>query len=130
MKKIGFIVPFLVLSACATGPSGANLQGKIFCDNCAPLEKGAIVRVQLLDSAIADAPAQILSEQIIQGPQSFPIKYKMHYWDSQIKLPDFTGVFVTIRQDGKLIYWTDTNNAPFANGAKPKSFDVKLAKAN
>lgn len=130
MKKIGLFIPFLVLSACATGPSRANIQGKILCDNCAPLEKGAVVRVQLLDTAVADAPAHILSEQIIQGPQVFPIKYKMNFWQNQIKTPDFTGVFVTIRQDGKLIYWTDTNNAPFANGVKPKSFDVKLAKAN
>lgn len=120
----------LILSSCATGPKGDHLTGKIECEQCAPLQSGAVVRVQLLDTAIADAPAQILSEQIIQGPQSFPIKYKMHYWDSQIKLPDFTGVFVTIRQDGTLIYWTDTANAPFANGAKPTNFDVKLVKAN
>ncbi len=129
MKRTVLLIPFLALAACVTSPSGGNLSGNIVCENCAAIPSGAIVTVQLMDNAIADAPAKILSEQVLTGPLTFPFKYKIHYWDAQITMPYMTGVFVTVRHNGNLIYWTDTANAPFDNGAKPKTFDVKVVKA-
>lgn len=86
----------------------------------------SLITVQLVDISLADAPAEVISEQIItaagqQPPFAFELSYNPRTFD-----PTRTyAVQARIERDGQLLFINDTNYPVLTNGA-PSSVEMVL----
>jgi len=63
----------------------ANVSGTISYRERIALSQNAVVQVQIQDVSLADAPAEILGEQIIRNPGQVPIPFEVAYDASDIE---------------------------------------------
>ena len=89
------------------------------------LPEDAVVKVQVADVSLADAPARVIGEQIITSPGQVPISYQVTY-DPEVIDPRFDyAVQVRIEDGGgKLLFVNTTHNGVITRGNP--SLDVEV----
>ncbi len=81
------------------------------------LPPGATVTVRLQDVSRADAPAEVLAEQVIVPTTQVPIPFALTYDPARIDARHRYSVGVRIEVDGKLWFVSDTHNGVLTQGA-------------
>ena len=102
-------------------PSLITLIGTASLEGSAPLPADAVLEVQIIDTALADAPAPVLARwrRVPAGPGRGPFRFALGF--EEPSRPDRYGLAVRaeVRQAGRLLYLTDTRN-PLPAGARPQ----------
>ncbi len=112
------------------GPDGETprqplaVTGEVFYRERIAMPQGAVVKVQVADVSRADAPADVIGEQVIENPGNVPVKFSVPYDANKID-PRFTyAVSARIEVDGRLM-WISTTHIPVITNGKPTS-DVQV----
>jgi len=99
----------LFRDASAPSPGGATVSGMITNQEGAAIPEGATVTVQIQDTSLADAPAEVIGEQVITGSTEFPVPYQVAYDPSQIQdNHQYTMSARITGGDGSLLFINDT----------------------
>lgn len=84
------------------------------------MPQGAVVKVQVADVSKADAPADVIGEQVIENPGNVPVKFSVPYDAAKIQ-PQYTyAVSARIEVNGKL-EWISTTHIPVITNGAPTS---------
>lgn len=75
----------LFRDASAPSPGGATVSGVITNQEGVAIPEGATVSVQIQDTSLADALAEVIGQQVITGATGFPIPYEVSYDPGQIQ---------------------------------------------
>jgi putative lipoprotein len=107
IKPMSIIFGFAFFLVACSGQS--SVSGEITYKGNPEIPDGATVTVQIEDTSLADAPAEVIGEQIITDATEFPIPYEVSYDADQI-IDNHT---YTMRAriegaDGSLLYINDT----------------------
>jgi heat shock protein HslJ/uncharacterized lipoprotein YbaY len=99
----------LFRDASAPTSGGATVSGMITNQEGAPIAEGATVSVQIQDTSLADAPAEVIGEQVISDATGFPIAYEVAYDPGQIvENNQYTMSARITGNDGSLLFINDT----------------------
>jgi putative lipoprotein len=117
--------------ACAAGavppvptPTGAAMvTGNVTYRERIALPPGATVTVRLQDVSRADAPAEVLAEQVIVPTTQVPIPFALQYDPARIDARHRYSVGARIEVDGKLWFVSDTHNGVLTEGG-PSEVEV------
>lgn len=112
------------------GPNGETpgqplaVTGDVVYRERIAMPEGAVVKVQVADVSKADAPADVIGEQVIENPGNVPVKFAVPYDAAKIQ-PQFTyAVSARIEVNGKL-EWISTTRIPVITNGAPTS-DVQV----
>ena len=109
----------LGLSGCTLPEDTAahHVTGTVVYRERILLNPPAVVTVTLADTSLADAPAQIVDQQIIPDVTTSPIKFALLY-DPRVIDPSHTyTVSARIEVQGRLRFITDTQHRVITGGA-------------
>jgi putative lipoprotein len=121
-RAIAVVVVVAALAACTkevtVGSGGAAVVGIIFCEECLALPRDTEVRVMLEDVSRQDAPAVLVSEQVIyaEGRQS-PFDFVLPYDPKSIDERKTYAVRAEIRYGGALRLVSTTRHPVLTRGA-------------
>ena len=119
----GGIVLVLILLFLVRGPS---VSGTITYRERIPLSPGAVVKISLNDTSYADAPSELVAQQIITDPGQVPIDFRVPYPRGAIDTRNTYSVSVRIEEaDGRLAFINDTAYDVITHG-NPNRVDMVL----
>lgn len=99
----------LFRDASAPSPGEASVSGMITNQEGTTIPEGATVSVQIQDTSLADAPAEVIGEQVISDATGFPISYEVSYDPGQIQENlQYTMSARITDSDGSLLFINDT----------------------
>jgi putative lipoprotein len=114
MQKILFISGCLLLAsllaACQGSSQADSVTGTVTYLVRIALPEDAVVTVRLQDISLADAPAELIGEQVIETKgKQVPIPYEIEYDATQIKENNAYSISARIEDSsGKLLFISDT----------------------
>ena len=122
-----------VLMGCQSEPASQQTQvmqtitGTVGYRERIMLPADAVVTVRLQDVSLADAPAVLLAEQVIEtnGAQ-VPYAFELSYDENDIKPNHRYSVSARIEVHGKLRFITDTMNAVITDENHTKQLNLML----
>ena len=133
-----FVTLIGVLAACGSGmpddpvasgddaaSNNAQVTGTLMYRERMALPPGSVAEVWLLDTSLADAPAEEIAYQQIEDPGSPPIPFVLDYDRRKIREGMQYGVRATIRDGARLLFTSDTHYPVLTRGAGNKA-DVML----
>ena len=117
--------------ACSPGASSpaptpstrAVVTGSVTYRERVALPPGATVTVRLQDVSRADAPAEVLAEQVIVPTTQVPVPFALEYDPARIDARHRYSVGARIEVDGKPWFVSDTHNGVLTQG-EPTSVEV------
>jgi putative lipoprotein len=134
MKKIMFCLPLLVLgvivfSACGSDDSATGtVTGQVTYLVRIALAPGAVVKVQLIDTLLADTQAAIVAEtSIVTKGEQVPIDFEIIYDAQKINPNNIYSLSANIRDgDGKLVFVTDQPVFVITKGNPSEDVEITL----
>jgi putative lipoprotein len=124
------LLSLTVLTACASAPStpgpapgGGVVTGEVFWRERIMLPPTTKVIVRLQDVSLADAPAKVLAEQVIDGARVPPARFSLAYDPAQIAPGARISVSARVEVDGQLRFINDTH-IPVINGGPTEGVAV------
>ena len=123
------LLSLTVLAACASAPStpapapGGVVTGEVFWRERIMLPPTTKVIVRLQDVSLADAPAKVLAEQVIDGVRAPPARFSLAYDPAQITPSARISVSARVEVDGQLRFISDTH-IPVINGGPTEGVAV------
>jgi putative lipoprotein len=129
------LLSLTVLSACATPSSTPSaptmakpaatgaVTGAVFWRERIMLPPTTKVIVRLQDVSLADAPAKLIAEQVIDGVRVPPAKFSLAYDPATIAPNARISVSARVEVDGKLRFISDTH-IPVINGGPTEGVPV------
>ena len=124
-----FFLLVIVIAACAADDGGeACVTGDITYKQRIALPEDAVVNVQIQDTSLADAPAQVIGEQVIEtnGAQ-VPIPYSVSYDPSVIDERHTYTVSARITDsEGNLLWINDTAIPVITNGNPTEDVEIPV----
>lgn len=122
--SVGFLTLFSAAAGCSPGES--SVTGVVTYQQRIALPPDAIVIVQIQDVSLADAPAEVLGEQVIwpEGRQ-VPLPYQVKYNLGDIKKNHTYSMSARIENsDGKLLFISDTHTPVITGGFPTKDVEI------
>jgi putative lipoprotein len=123
----------LILNGCATsnvvpGTSGGaeapRVTGSVTYHERIALPPTALVKVRLVDVSRADAPSELLAEQVIAAAgRQVPIPFALAYDAATIDPAHTYAVQVRIEDAGRLLFISDTHH-PVITRDHPRHVDI------
>ncbi len=127
IRIVTLILSALILSACSqtpskveqatveiVAPSISTLTGKVWYREKFTLPQGAILKVQLADVALQDAPAQVISRKTIKLTQHAPFTFSLDYQESELAAYGDYVIQARIEHNGNLLFINSTRIAAFS----------------
>lgn len=108
------------------GATMAKVTGTVSYRERMALPPGAVLKVQLIDGSIADAPADVIAQETIPVTTQVPIPFSLSYDPKRIIPMHSYAVQARIEVDGKLWFINTTSNPVITNG-KPTTIDVRVS---
>jgi len=109
----------------AGGQAGASVSGTVTYRERIALAPDAVVSVQILDVSLADAPATVMGEQIIENPGQVPVPYDVAYDPNEIdERHTYAAAARIVDGSGKLLFITATQYPVITRGNPTE--DVQL----
>lgn len=108
------------------GPNGETpgqplaVTGDVLYRERIAMPPGAVVKVQVADVSKADAPADVIGEQLIDNPGNVPVKFSIPYDGGRIQPGNTYAVSARIEVNGKLM-WISTTHIPVITNGNPTS---------
>ena len=122
------LLSLTLLAACATAPTSstpatAAVTGAVVWRERIMLPPTTKVIVRLQDVSLADAPAKLIAEQVIDGARAPPAKFSLAYDPAQIAPNARISVSARVEVDGQLRFISDTH-IPVINGGPTEGVEV------
>lgn len=112
------------------GPNGETpgqplfVSGTVTYRERIAMPPNAVVKVQVADISKADAPAEVIGEQVIDNPGNVPVAFRVPYDASKIVDNNTYAVSARIDVDGKLM-WINTQRYTVITNGNPTS-DIEV----
>lgn len=135
IKKIYFImillVPVLFTSCGSSSSDKPTVTGTVTYQQRIALPPDAIVTVTIEDTSRADAPADVIGQQVIETKGSqVPIPFAVPYDSNKIEENHNYSLRATIKDgSGKLLYISDTNVPVITRGNANKDVEIIVVPA-
>ena len=128
-QKHGFAAVLLALAGvfaatpgavvAAEAPTGGKVTGVVSYEANDDLPPTAVLTVKLVDISRADAPAEVIAQQVIQSDGlQVPIAYEVDYDPTKIDPSHRYAIQARIDDQGTLLYTSDRNYPVLTQGAK------------
>lgn len=105
----------------------ACVSGAVTFSGNQALPEGAVARVQVNDTSLADVPAVTVGEQVISNPGTFPIPYKVCYDPAKIQAGRTYTMRARIEDSaGSLLYINDTAIPVITRGAPTDDVEIPV----
>ena len=125
-RAIGLLGALILMLAGGCGLGDAAVTGTVTYRERIALTPGARLIVQIRDTSYADAPAELIAEQVVSDPGQVPIKFKVPYDPDDIDSRNVYSVSARIEEsDGRLAFINDTAYDVITGGS-PKRVDMVL----
>ena len=119
-----FILLTVVVVACS---SQSNVSGEITFQGGSGIPDDATISVQIQDTSLADAPADVIGEQVIDDAGDFPVSYEVSYDPDQIvDNHTYTMSARITGSDGSLLYINDTSIPVITNGNPTEDVEIPV----
>jgi putative lipoprotein len=108
------------------GPDGETpgqplaVTGEVLYRERIAMPEGAVVTVRVSDVSRADAPADVIGEQVIETPGNVPVKFSVGYDPAKIQPGHTYAVSARIEVNGQLM-WINTTHIPVITNGNPTS---------
>lgn len=124
MLCLGMIM--VLSSAAGCSSSEQSVAGVVTYRQRIALPPEAVITVQIRDVSLADAPAQVLGEQVIQAEgKQVPIPYEVKYNPGEIKENHSYSMSVRIEDNaGQLLFISDTHTPVITGGSPTKDVEI------
>lgn len=106
--RVLIAVVLLVVTACDVNKP--EVSGDVIQLDDGTLPISAVISVELQDVSLADAPASVLANDIIDDGNQLPVFYFLEYDPDDIVDGNTYVISARIEADGQLLYVTDTAN--------------------
>jgi putative lipoprotein len=106
-------------------PGGSSVTGSVVLAGTATVPPDAVLRVQLEDVSVADAPSVTIAEQVIEGPRGPLVPFALAYDPADIDARHSYAVSARITRGDELLHVSTTHNAVLTRGASDR-VDVPL----
>lgn len=131
MKVIKHLVVILAISIIAVACSGqaepSTVSGMVTNADNAVIPEGATATILIEDVSLADAPAKVIGEQIIENPESFPFAYEVSYDSADIVENHTYSMRARITySDGTLLFINDTSIPVITNGNPTENVEIPV----
>ena len=114
-------------SSSALEDCAARVTGIVTYPQRIALPEDAVVTVQVEDTSLADAPANVIGEQIISTPEQVPVPYDVCYDPAKIDQRFSYSMRVRITDSkGKLLWINDTHTPVITNGNLGENVEVRV----
>ncbi|NVK44280.1 MAG: YbaY family lipoprotein [Oceanospirillaceae bacterium] len=116
------------LAGCSSGVrdgGSETLDGEVTYRERIMLPPGAQVRVRLEDVSRADAPAELIAEQLIEPKTQVPVPFSLLYYPAAIEPGHSYAVRAEIRSASDQLLWTTTERNSVLGDGQP-SDDLRL----
>jgi len=122
------LLGFAALSGCGKSSNKATVTGTATYLQRIALPPDAVMTTRIEDVSKADAPAELISEQVIQTQgKQVPIPFEVPYDPNQIQENHSYGMRVRIEDGaGKLLFTNDTNVPVITRGNPTSDIEVVL----
>lgn len=117
-----------VLVAMGAGGAGAAekvLKGHVTYRERMALPPGAIVKVELQDVSLADAPSVTIAETVIRPEGQVPMPYELRYDDAKIENGHSYALAARIEAEGRLLFISTTRHSVLTGGADMTDIPVE-----
>ncbi len=119
-----FILLAIVVAACS---SQSSVSGEITFQGGGGIPDDATVTVQIQDTSLADAPAEVIGEQVITDAGEFPVSYDVSYDPDQIvENHTYTMRARITASDDTLLYINDTSIPVITNGNPTEDVEIPV----
>jgi putative lipoprotein len=121
----------VALSSCGKSSNKATVSGTATYLQRIALPPDAVMTTRIEDVSKADAPAEVISEQVIQTQgKQVPIPFEVSYEANQIQENHSYSLRVRIEDGaGKLLFINDTNVPVITRGNPTSDIEVILVQA-
>jgi len=127
---IAFTITVYALLTLNRSGQTANLTGTVTYLQGSALPEDAVVTVQIQDVSRADAPAEIIGEQVLNSPGQPPIPFEIPYNPTQIKASRRYTVRAEIRDSaGALLFTTDSAIPVLSQGNPTENVEILVVPA-
>ena len=122
------LLGLVALSSCGKSSNKATVTGTATYLQRIALPPDAVMTTRIEDVSKADAPAEVIGEQVIQTQgKQVPIPFEVSYDASQIQENHSYGLRVRIEDGtGKLLFINDTNVPVITRGNPTSDIEVIL----
>ena len=126
MNRLKLLPLFILLAIVVAACSGqSSVSGEITFQGDSGIPDDATITVQIQDTSLADAPAEVIGEQVITDAGDFPVSYDVSYDPDQIvDNHTYTMRARITASDDTLLYINDTS-IPVITGGNPTE-DVEI----
>lgn len=128
--KLLYLLFLLVIMVAACGGAGDGetcVTGAITYKQRIALPEDAVVNVQIQDTSIADAPAEVIGEQTIESTGQVPIPYEICYDPDQIQDNHTYTMRARITDSqGNLLWINDTAIPVITNGNPTENVEIPV----
>lgn len=107
------------------GPLTAMTGNVVWENGRVELPDGAVVTVTLADTSIADAPWQVIDQQVIEDADALPLAFRLEYDPAAIDERFEYTLSASIEVGDRLIYINDTVHTVLTGGS-PAESDVTV----
>ena len=121
----------LILGILLISMTGCNAKsevtGTVTYRQRIALPEDAVLTVQIQDVSLADAPAQVIGEQVIKKPGQVPIPYKVEYRYRDIDDSHIYAMQARIEDaDGKLLFINDASFPVLTQGNPDENVEIEV----
>lgn len=106
----------------------ATVRGHVLYRERILMPEGSIIIVRLLDTSRADAPGEIIGEQVIEEPPNVPVAFEIGYDSSAIDQARSYAIDARIEVNGHLAWISDGHHPVLTRGAGD-TVEVVLSRA-
>lgn len=123
------LLPLLILLAVIVVACGSqsSVTGEITFEGAGAIPDDATITVQIQDTSLADAPAEVMGEQVITNAGEFPVSYDVSYDEGQIEDNHTYTMSARITgSDGSLLYINDTAIMVITRGSPTEDVEIPV----
>ena len=118
-----------VVPGTGGGTAGSRVTGSVTYRERIALPPTTVITVRLVDVSRADAPAELIAEQVIHtAGRQVPFEFALEYDAARIQPAHTYAVQVRIENDGRLLFISDTMNPVITRDA-PGHVDIVVRRA-
>ncbi|MBL8999684.1 MAG: YbaY family lipoprotein [Phycisphaerae bacterium] len=134
MKLLALLAPLALfaLTACQSGGAGgsgpSSVTGSVSYRERIALPPNCTVEVKLLDVSLADAPATIIGQAVINNPRGVPVPFRITFDPARIDQTRRYSVSARITSGGRLLWISDRSNPVLTQG-HPSHIEVVVVLA-